>query len=43
MQEKAWVFGPMFYLDKNTILSLMYTLKEGKDNDSFVLQLQVNY
>lgn len=43
MNEKAWVFGPMVHLDKSTILSLMYTLKDGKDNDNFVLQLQVIY
>lgn len=43
MDEKAWVFGPMFHLDKSTTLSLMYTMKDGEDNDNFVLQLQIIY
>jgi hypothetical protein len=29
-ESKALIFGPMFYLEKNTILSFIYTLQEGK-------------
>lgn len=43
MEEKAFIFGPMFYLDKNTILSLMFTSKQGEKNDQLVLQLEVIY
>jgi len=43
MEDKSFILGPMFYLDKNTILSLMYTLKQGSKNDNLVLQLEVIY
>jgi len=37
------IFGPMFYLEKNTILSFIYTLQEGKKNDSFMMQIELIY
>jgi len=43
LNENRFVFGPMFYLDKNTMLSLMYTKSSLDDRDSCVFQLQVNY
>jgi hypothetical protein len=43
LKENRYVFGPMFYLDKNTMLSLMYTKSSLDDRDSCVFQLQVNY
>ncbi|MBC7329262.1 hypothetical protein H5T88_02780 [bacterium] len=43
LKENRFVFGPIFYLDKNTMLSLMYTKSSLDYRDSFVLQLQVNY
>ncbi len=42
MEEKAFIFGPMFYLDKNTILSIMCSRNQGREK-KLVLQLQVNY
>ncbi|MBC7327313.1 hypothetical protein H5T87_04265 [bacterium] len=42
-EEKAFLFGPMFYLDKNTILSAIYTAAKGSGNDNFMLQLEVIY
>ncbi|MGC9003219.1 MAG: hypothetical protein ACP5KZ_00735 [bacterium] len=42
-ENKALVFGPMFYLEKNTILSFIYTLEEGKKNDSFMMQIELIY
>jgi hypothetical protein len=42
-ESKALIFGPMFYLEKNTILSFIYTLQEGKKNDSFMMQIELIY
>lgn len=43
MEEKALILGPMFYLDKNTILSFMYTLSQSNKNKDLTLQLEVIY
>ncbi len=40
---KALTLGPMLFLDKNTMVIPMYSWREGKKNDSFILELRVVY